>query len=497
MYLYRKIVNKMSKPYRQQTFICALAGALVLLPVSCQRVAPPAAVGPTPSERQLAWHELEQYAFVHFTTNTFTGKEWGYGDESPAIFNPTDFDAEQWIQTFRDAGLKAVILTCKHHDGFCLWPSQYTEHSVKNSPFMDGKGDVVKAVSDACRKYGLKFGIYLSPWDRNSAQYASPDYITYYRNQLRELLTGYGTVSEVWFDGANGGDGYYGGAREMRKIDARTYYDWPATQAIVRELAPQAVIFSDAGPDVRWCGNEKGWIGQPNWSTFSTDTVYAGKPGIEELLNYGNEHGTSWVPAEVDVSIRPGWFYHEHEDSLVRSPQNLFKIYLESVGRGASLLLNIPPDPRGQLHPNDVQALKAWKQLIDSTFSINLAARAKVTAGNHRGASQTYAPANVTDGDKDTYWATDDGITNAWLEIDLQKPQKISYVVVQENIRLGQRIKAFSIAAWIDNAWAPAGKGTTIGYKRIIPVNPVETSRLRIDFMESKACLAISSVEVY
>ena len=265
----------------------------VMLSSCSQEVAPPQAISPVPTERQLAWHELEQYAFIHFTTNTFTGKEWGYGDEKPAIFNPTAFDAEQWVKVIADAGLKMVILTCKHHDGFCLWPSQYTEHSVKNSPFMDGKGDVVKAVSDACRKYGLKFGVYLSPWDRNFAQYASTEYITYYRNQLRELLTSYGEISEVWFDGANGGDGYYGGAREIRRIDNRTYYDWPNTQSIVRELAPMAVMFSDAGPDIRWCGNERGYVGDPNWCPINIDTLYAGKGGINDLLNHGEENGKS------------------------------------------------------------------------------------------------------------------------------------------------------------------------------------------------------------
>jgi alpha-L-fucosidase len=470
---------------------------LALLPFCAQETAPPQALFPVPSERQLAWHELEQYAFVHFTTNTFTGKEWGYGDESPAIFRPAAFDADQWAKVIKESGLNAVILTCKHHDGFCLWPSRYTEHSVKNSPFMDGKGDVVKAVSDACRKQGLKFGIYLSPWDRNHSQYASPEYVAYYRNQLRELLTGYGEIFEVWFDGANGGDGYYGGAREMRKIDNRTYYDWPATRSIVRELSPEAVMFSDAGPDIRWCGNEKGFAGDPNWCTISADTLYAGKAGIEELLNHGSEDGSSWIPAEVDVSIRPGWFYHENEDDRVKTPEELFRIYLESVGRGASLLLNLPPDQRGVLHENDVQALKAWKELLDTTFAVNIAAHAQVKTDNYRGKSKTYASGNVTDCKKETYWATDDGITEACLEIDWRHTHKVSYVLIQEYIRLGQRVKDFGIEVWKDGAWQPAARGTTIGYKRIIAIDPVETSRIRIAINDSKACPLISNVEVY
>ncbi|MDR1584073.1 MAG: alpha-L-fucosidase, partial [Prevotellaceae bacterium] len=339
---------------------------VTVLFVSCSKeVAPPQAILPVPNEYQLAWHELEQYAFIHFTTNTFTGKEWGYGDEQPAIFNPTNFDAEQWVKNIKESGLKALILTCKHHDGFCLWQSKYTEHSLKHSPFMDGKGDVVKAVSDACRKYGVKFGIYLSPWDRNNAQYAQPEYIEYYRNQLRELLTNYGEIFEVWFDGANGGDGFYGGVKEIRKINNKTYYDWANTHSIVRELAPKAVMFSDAGPDIRWCGNESGFVGDPNWNLIDIDTLYPGKSHIEHLLNHGDENSRSWVPAEVDVSIRPGWFYHEAEDSKVKTPEKLFKIYMESVGRGANLLLNIPPDQRGLLHENDIRSLKEWKQLLD------------------------------------------------------------------------------------------------------------------------------------
>jgi alpha-L-fucosidase len=331
--------------------------AVISLPSCVKEVSPPEAVFPVPSERQLAWHELEQYAFICYTVNNFTDKEWGYGDESPSVFNPSELDAEQWASTVKAAGLKGIILTCKHHDGFCLWPSQYTEHSVKNSPYRDGKGDVVKEVSDACRKYGLKFGVYLSPWDRNHARYGEPEYITCFRNQLTELLSNYGEVVEVWFDGANGGDGYYGGAREVRKIDNRTYYDWPNTHALVRKLAPKAVMFSDAGPDIRWCGNERGYAGATNWCMIDIDTIYPGKPGINDILNSGSETGTSWIPAEVDVSIRPGWFYHASEDGKVRTPENLLKLYLESVGRGANLLLNLPPDTRGLIHENDVKAL--------------------------------------------------------------------------------------------------------------------------------------------
>ncbi|MDR1331048.1 MAG: alpha-L-fucosidase, partial [Tannerella sp.] len=450
-----------------------------------------------PDENQLAWHEREQYAFVHFTTNTFTDREWGYGDESPDIFNPSAFDAGQWARTVRDAGLKGIILTCKHHDGFCLWPSATTGHSVAHSPFRNGKGDIVKEVSEACRAYGLFFGIYLSPWDRNFAHYASPEYIDYYRNQLAELLKNYGDIAEVWFDGANGGDGYYGGAREQRKIDNRTYYDWPNTHAIVRRLAPRAVMFSDAGPDIRWCGNERGFAGETNWCTISSDTLYPGKPDITTLLNTGSEDGNAWIPAEVDVSIRPGWFYHETEDDKVRTPENLFTLYLQSVGRGASLLLNLPPDRRGLIHENDIRALQGWKKMLDEAFARNLAARAKATADTHRGKSVRYAATNVTDGDRETYWATDDGVTTGSLEIDLGRPQKVSYILIQEYIRLGQRVKTFDVEAKHGDTWEKVGSGTTVGYKRILPLGGLEASALRIRITGARACPLISNIEIY
>ena len=473
--------------------ICALAYFS-----ACQSdVAPPEAVMPVPNENHLWWHEQEQYAFIHFTINTFTDKEWGYGDESPALFNPTGFDVEQWATTIKAAGLKGIILTCKHHDGFCLWPSRYTEHSIKNSPFRDGKGDIVKEVSDVCRKHDLFFGVYLSPWDRNYAQYASPEYITYYRNQLTELLTNYGEVVEVWFDGANGGDGYYGGARETRRIDNRTYYDWPNTHSIVRKLAPKAVMFSDAGPDIRWVGNERGYAGETNWCTITVDTLYPGKSRINNLLNSGSEDGTSWVPAEVDVSIRPGWFYHASQDDRVRTPENLLKLYLESVGRGANLLLNLPPDQRGLIHENDVKSLQEWKKLLDATFANNLAAHAKVTANTYRGKSKQYAAAKIIDGNKDTYWTTDDEVKTGSLEINLGSVQKVNYVTIQEYIRLGQRVRSFDIEVWKENAWVNAATGTTIGHKRILPLEGIETSKIRINITDAKASPLISNVEIY
>jgi alpha-L-fucosidase len=464
---------------------------------SPSQVSPPAALGPVPTEKQLAWHEMEQYAFIHFTTNTFTDKEWGYGDEEESVFNPTAFDAEQWVKVLKEAGMKAVILTCKHHDGFCLWPSRYTEHSVKNSPFRDGKGDIVKEVSDACRKYGLKFGVYLSPWDRNQASYGTPAYIDYYRNQLTELFTNYGPVFEMWFDGANGGEGFYGGARENRSIDRQTYYHWPGTLDLARKLQPDVLFFSDAGPDIRWCGNESGSAGETNWCPINPDTLYAGKSGIERLLNSGSEHGTRWIPAEVDVSIRPGWFHHASQDSLVKSPQQLFDIYLASVGRGSNLILNVPPDRRGLLNERDVNSLLGYKKLLDVAFAHNLAHGAKVTVSSFRGNSPEFSPTNIVDGNKDTYWATDDDITAADIVIDLGTEKCINYIVLQEYIPLGQRVKSFKIEGLKDEDWKVVASATTIGYKRIIKLGDFKTEKLRIRILDSKASPVISNIEVY
>lgn len=475
-----------------------LAAAALISFASCSKkeVAPPAALSVVPSDAQLAWHEMELNAFIHFTTNTFTDKEWGYGDEKESVFNPTELNTDQWVSTLKDAGFKGVILTCKHHDGFCLWPSQYTEHSVKNSPY---KGDIVKQVSESCKKLGLKFGIYVSPWDRNRADYGTPSYVTYYRNQLKELFTNYGPVFEMWFDGANGGDGYYGGAKEKRKIDGSTYYDWPTTLNLVREMEPNVIFFSDAGPGVRWVGNEQGVAGETNWNTISPDTIFAGKGGIENLLNMGHENGTAWIPAEVDVSIRPGWFYHANEDSLVKTPERLLKIYLSSVGRGSTLLLNVPPDRRGLIHENDVKALKDWRALLDSEFKTNLAANAAVEVNTYRGESEQYAAANLIDGNKETYWATEDGVTTGTIEIDLKTAQPVKYLLLQEYIKLGQRVKAFHVEIWKDNAWQRVASATTIGYKRILKLDPfsVETSKVKIVIDDAKACPVISAVEIY
>ncbi len=440
---------------------------------------------------------MEMNAFVHFSLNTFTDKEWGFGDEAPGQFQPTTFDADQWVRTFSETGFKGVILTCKHHDGFCLWPSQFTEHSVKNTSWQNGKGDVVKAAAEACRKYGLKFGIYVSPWDRNHKDYGTPAYLNYYRNQLNELFQNYGPIFEMWFDGANGGDGYYGGSREKRSINGASYYDWPTTLEQVTRLEPSVIFFSDAGPGVRWVGNEKGIAGETNWNLITPDTLYAGKGGIESLLNSGSKDGTHWIPAEVDVSIRPGWFYHMREDSMVKSPEQLFNIYLTSVGRGSTLLLNVPPDRRGLLNEIDVAALRGFHDLLNQRFGNDLARAAEAVSETVRGSSAAYDASKTIDGDPDTYWATDDSQQAGAIELRWPEEQDIQFVELQEYIPLGQRVKRFSIDAWNGNSWSSVAEGTTIGYKRILPLTDVRTSRLRITILDSRACPLLHTVSVY
>jgi alpha-L-fucosidase len=458
--------------------------------------APPRPQGPIPSARQLRWHELEAYAFLHFSVNTFTDKEWGYGDESPAVFQPTDFDAEQIVTSLEAGGLKGVVLTCKHHDGFCLWPSKYTEHSVKHSPWKDGKGDVVKEISAACRRHGMKFGVYLSPWDRNHKDYGRPEYITYYRNQLRELLTGYGPLFEVWFDGANGGDGYYGGDRTTRRIDPRTYYDWENTWKLVRELQPEACMFSDIGPDVRWVGNESGVAGDPCWATFSPEHyAIGGVPG--EILNRGMRGGSQWLPAEVDVSIRPGWFYHAREDGSVKSADRLRKLYLESVGRGCNLILNVPPDRRGRVHEYDARALRDWGNERRALFAADLARGAKASASSARGSDPRFAAAKVVDGKGDTYWASDDQARTPELILDLPHPSTFDAFRLREYLPLGQRVERFAVDFWNGRDWEELASGTSIGSQRIMMARPVTTARVRLRIVQASACPAISELSLF
>lgn len=457
---------------------------------------PPSPLAPVPSARQLAWEDLEFYGFIHFGMNTFTDKEWGDGSEDEHTFNPIAFDARQWARVARDAGMKGLILTAKHHDGFCLWPSAYTEHSVKNSSWKGGHGDVVADLAAACLEYGLKFGVYLSPWDRSRADYGTPAYLDYYRAQLRELLTHYGPLFEVWFDGANGGDGFYGGARERRTIDGATYYQWPDTWSLVRALQPNAVMFSDAGPDVRWVGNERGVAFDTSWDPIDLNGLYPGNPKYPDVAA-GSPDGTSWVPPEVDVSIRPGWFYHASEDAKIKSIDDLVRIYEQSIGRGANLLLNVPPDRRGQIADVDAGRLRQFGTRIADTYSHDLARQATARADTVRGDSAQFAASRVNDGEASTYWATNDDLTTGTIELDWPRAVRFDRVVLQEPIALGQRVEAWTAEIERDGVWTPAASGSTIGHKRIATFAPVTTARLRVSITKSRACPAISTIAVY
>ena len=495
------IAHPANRPARRRALSLLIGLALLATArpgaVAAADAAPPAPYGPIPSARQLDWHAMEFYGFVHFTVNTFTDREWGNGDEPERVFNPTAFDPDQIAGTAKDAGMKGLVLTAKHHDGFCLWPSKYTEHSVKNSPWKGGKGDVVKELSEACKRHGLKFGVYLSPWDRNHKDYARPEYVTYYRNQLRELLTGYGPIFTVWFDGANGGDGYYGGARETRHIDNKTYYDWPNTRSIVRTLMPKAVMFSDAGPDFRWVGNESGIAGDPCWATLDMSKPGRYPGGISEGLNSGERPGTAWLPAECDVSIRPGWFYHASEDGRVKTPAQLLDIYYKSVGRGACLDLNMPPDRRGRIHENDVKALQGFRAILDATFATDFARGARVSASGERGDSTMFAAGNACDGNRDTYWSTDDGATTPELVLDLGKAVTFNVVSLREYLPLGQRVDAFALDRWNDGRWTEFAHGTSVGNLRLIRGEPVTTEKVRLRITKAPVCPAISELGLF
>jgi len=445
---------------------------------------------------------LETYAFLHFTVNTFTDKEWGYGDEDPALFNPSAFDAHAIIGALKAGGMKGVILTCKHHDGFCLWPTRTTEHSVRKSSWRNGKGDVVRELTEAALLQGLKFGVYLSPWDRNTPLYGTSKYVAMYREQLRELLTGYGPVFEVWHDGANGGDGYYGGAREKRLIDKRTYYGWPQTWELVRSLQPDAVIFSDVGPDIRWVGNESGIAGETCWATYDPVGEDGGMPAPGFVRaqegETGHRHGSRWMPAECDVSIRPGWFWHPAEDARVKTPGELIDLYYKSTGRGASFLLNVPPDRRGLLHENDVASLRRFGDLLRATFSENLALGADAHTTTVRGNDPSFGPLNLLDGDRYTYWSTDDSVAMPEVSLELQRPVTFNVVRLRENIRLGQRVEAFAVERWEQGAWKKIAEGTSIGSCRLIRLGEaVTTTKVRLRITRCPVCPAISELGLY
>lgn len=459
--------------------------------------APPKPYGAVPTPAQINWQRMEFYGFIHFGLNTFTGREWGYGDEDPKIFNPTDFNASDIVSTFKKGGMKGMIYTAKHHDGFCAWPTKSTDHNITKSPWKNGKGDVVREFALACKKHGIKFGTYLSPWDRNNADYGKDGYLDVYYKQIRELLTNYGPVFEIWFDGANGGDGWYGGAKDARTIDRKTYYDYPRAYKMIDELQPQAVIFSDGGPGCRWVGNENGFAGATNWSFLRAGEVYPGYPKYREL-QYGHADGNQWVAAECDVSIRPGWFYHPEEDDKVKTVDQLTDLYYRSVGHNATLLLNFPVDRNGLIHPTDSLNAVSFHLRVQKELADNLLSSAKVSASDERGGQ--FKVRAVTDGKYDTYWATNDGVTTADLTFTFSQPTKMNRVMIQEYIPLGQRVKSFVVEYKKGDQWLSVKcneETTTVGYKRLLRFEMIETEELRIRFTDARACLCINEVGAY
>jgi len=449
-------------------------------------VTAPKPYGAIPNKYQYDWQQMEYYMFIHFGPNTFTDKEWGHGDEDPKVFNPKKLDARQWARTAKAAGMKAIIITAKHHDGFCLFPSKFSTHTVRESAWKNGKGDVLKELSAACREYGLKFGVYLSPWDRNHPDYGTDKYNDIFAKTLNEVHTQYGPIFEQWFDGAKG------------ENEKNQDYDFPKFYSVVRKNNPQAIIFSDIGPDARWMGNESGIAGETNWSTLNTDGFGVGaKAPAAKVLNTGDEHGKYWIPAEVDVSIRPGWFYSASTDDKVKTLQELESIYNTSVGRNGNLLLNVPVNRDGLIHPADSTRLMELRKYLDAAYKTDLAKGKKVTATNVRGNAKTYAAQNLTDGSNNTYWAADDNVKNASITIDLGKATDVNRILLQENILLGQRIKSFSVEYWDGTAFKQLDKQTTIGHKRILIFPTVNTTKIRVNILEANACPALSAIQLY
>jgi alpha-L-fucosidase len=428
---------------------------------------------PVPTPQQLKWHNSEYYLFTHFGPNTFTDKEWGHGDEPEDIFNPTDLDCRQWCRIAKQAGATGIIITAKHHDGFCLWPSKYSKHTVRESKWKNGKGDVLKELAAACKEYGLNFGVYISPWDRNHPDYGTEKYNDVFVNMMKELFTNYGPITELWWDGANGE-----GPNGKKQV-----YDWKRFKEVVRKLSPTTVVFSDVGPDIRWVGNEKGIAGTTNWNTLTIEgfTPGLGAPSTD-TLNVGNKYGKHWIPAECDVSIRPGWFYHAKEDTKVKTPQQLFDLYLKSVGRGATLLLNVPPDRRGKFHSNDSVAMVEFKKLRSNAFKQNVLLN-----------TATAKTKLLTDGK---------GITSIQLKqpvrLQLKKQTKINCIVLKEDIRIGQGISKFKITITSsDGKTVYETSGTTIGRKRILTFPSIEAASIMLSIEETKGSFRVSEIEAY
>lgn len=441
--------------------------------------------GPLPSEQQMNWHNMEFYLFVHFGPNTFSDLEWGHGTEDPDSFNPAQLDCRQWARIAKAAGAKGIIITAKHHDGFCLWPSKFSTHTVRESKWRNGKGDVLKELSEACKECGLKFGIYISPWDRNHPKYGTPEYNDVYVNTMKEAVKRYGPIFEMWWDGANGE-----GPNGKKQV-----YDFRRFEKAIRQAAPGAVVFSDIGPDIRWVGNENGIAGETNWNLLDTAGFARGAGGpSQDTLNRGNVNGQNWIPAECDVSIRPGWFYHTKEDDKVKSGKELMSLYLKSVGRGANFLLNVPPDNRGLIHENDSAALMDFYRLRNKLSKTNLVLHSKVNVSSNR---PGYLPGSLTDGSRKSHWAPKGGQTTCSIVIDMKTPQTFNTMVLEEYIELGQRIQSFSIEVWDGAQYQEVIAGTTIGKKRILQFAEHTSSKIRLLITGSKATPVIGEIRLY
>jgi alpha-L-fucosidase len=440
--------------------------------------------GLVPSKQQLAWHETEYYLFMHFGPNTFTNKEWGHGDEPENIFNPTELDCQQWCRIAKQAGAKGIIITAKHHDGFCLWPSNYSKHTVRESKWKDGKGDVLRELSKACKEAGLKFGVYISPWDRNHPDYGTEKYNDVFVNMMKEIFLNYGPIWELWWDGANG-EGPNG---------KKQHYDWRRYENIVRQYSPRTVIFSDIGPDIRWVGNEKGIAGDPNWNFLDTAGFKRGLGAPkEDTLNHGNYNGKQWIPAECDVSIRPGWFYHKEEDDKVKKPKKLFELYLQSVGRGANLLLNVPPDRRGLINENDSAALIGFKKLRDESFGNNLLKQA-----------DSYYEFSQKDLKNKPLLLRGFDTTASYYGINLQnfivqlpQAQLVNCIVLREAIHLGQTIRRFSVVLYRDDRAIGEIQGTSVGRKRILTFPTMNITSFRVYLEDAQGNDNISGIAAY
>ena len=463
--------------------------------VTTPKVPAPLAYGPTPTLNQQRWHEMEYYGLVCYGLNTYTGQEWGYGDKDPGLFNPKNLDTDQWARVAKASGMSGLVLVAKHHDGFCLWPSKTTDYTVAATPWKDGKGDVLGDLAKSCKKYGLKLGVYISPWDRNHAEYGKPAYVKAYHEQWRETLKYSDDIFETWFDGANGGTGYYGGARESRKIQ-KGYYNFPAIFKLIKEKQPKSVLFGyveDVTTDViRWGGTEQGTGSATNWCRYddvtSTDWNVA-RTGVKD--------GKYWMPVEGNTTILypKKWYYNE--SSNPRTLTNFVDLYYSTIGQNATFILGLSIGPDGTIPDRDVKSMLAQKKQLDREFAVNLASDAKITASNFRGNDSFYGPDKVNDKTTQTYWSTKDGVKKAMLTIDFNKEVSFNRLLLQEYIALGQRIHKFTLEVEQNGNWRQVSAGTTIGYKRIIRFETAKGSKARVTFETDAPALTISNLEIY